>query len=101
MGTLFYKSSRVALLNKQKKAKTCENLADANRLHWMKALIRHRLRNYSVRLAKPMIIEIHDTKEATVCRTPMAAASSSMEDDLGQDNASDGPPSKKLRNKWL
>ena len=42
-----------------------------------------------------------ETKEATVYLTPAAAASPSTEDDLGQDKASDdGPPSKKLRNKW-
>ncbi len=101
LGGQLYKNSWVVLFNKKKWAETRESLPDANRFHWMKAWIGYRLRSYSLRMAKPKLIEIDSTEEATVYLTPVAAASSSMEGALGQNNASvDGPPSKKLRGDW-
>ena len=102
VGNMLYAASRAAMLNRKKWVATCANLPDTNRFHWMKALIRYRLRNYSIRTAKQWCVEIDDTKDAYVYLTPVPGSSCQVEVAHTENALGDvKPPTKKARlNDW-
>ena len=98
IGTMLYERNRAAALNKRKWAATCKGLTDTNRFHWVKALIRYRLRNYSIRKSKKWWVEMDDTKEACVSLAPVPGTSCQLGDISGEnDRHDDEPATKKAR----
>lgn len=102
IGNILYASSRAAQLNKKKWAATCKDLPDTRRFHWMKALIRYRLRNWSIRKAKEWCVAVDNSKEAYVYLTPVADNNCQMSGASGEEYGSDiEPPAKKAKGMWF
>jgi hypothetical protein len=97
MGSVLYANCRVAKLNKEKWVKTANRLQDKNRFHWMKALIRYSLRNFSIRTGESRFVEIDDSKDAMVYLSPMANFVSTLSGGFVEEDGSTAPPSKKAR----
>ena len=97
MGTILYDSCRVAKINSMKWKEACRILTDADRYHWLKALIKFRLRFWTIRAAKPFWVEMSDDKDAGVYLTlrPFKSRWRISEDEE--------PPRKKFKNVsvWL
>jgi len=108
MGKILYDSCRVAEINSNLWKEACRNLTDANRYHWMKALIRYRLRNWTIRAEKNFWVEMTDDKDPGVYLALRPSNSRRVDNNSGEkdsdntsgekDSEDEGPPRKKFKN---
>jgi len=98
VGNMLYDTCIVAKLNRRRWAKACEKCPDTDRFHWLKALVKYRLRNYSIRTSKEWYVDMDDTKAAFVFLSRVPGTSVQLiESGDENDEHVDEPPWKRAR----